>query len=228
MTTYYRADLRKLVRRRLGDLETPYTFSDEQINQWINDAIADYSMHFPLTKTQTINCSDDTRNYDLATDFIAALNIEYPEGEDPPIYLLFREKTHPDFWQVNGYYFVEKEIGDNDLDIIYISQKPSTGEDIKVTYNARHSFLDDDDTDPVTVPEEHLELIILYVRWVSYQELAATESASPDPTAHKASALELNAERAENAYRKALKVYKDSEPISARAHWEMDRYRRIY
>ncbi len=63
MTTYYRIDLRTLCRRRLGDLTTPYKWSDEQINQFINDAIADYSMHFPRVQTQTISCSDDTREY---------------------------------------------------------------------------------------------------------------------------------------------------------------------
>lgn len=228
MTTDFRTDLRKLIRRRLGDLETPYTFSDEQINQWINDAIADYSMHFPLTKTQTISCTANIRNYDLATDFIFALKVEFPVGEDPPQYLYFREKTHPEFWQVNGYYFEEKEIGDNDLDIIYISQKPTAAQSIKVTYHSRHAFLDNDDTDEVTVPEEHLELMILFVRWASYQELAATESASPDPTTTMSSSLELNANWAEIAYHKMLSTDKESASTSAIIQWEMDRYKQIY
>ena len=60
MTTYYRIHLRTLVRRRLGDLTTPYKWSNEQINQYINDAIADYSQHFHLTKTDTIACSDES------------------------------------------------------------------------------------------------------------------------------------------------------------------------
>jgi len=228
MTTYYRSDLRVLCRRRLGDLTTPYKWSDEQINQFINDAIADYSINFPRVKTQTISCSDDTREYDLATDFLDALSVEYPTGEDPPEYLKFREKTHPDFWQKDGYYCIEQEKGEDDLDVIYISEKPSTGESIEVTYNAYYAYFDDDDTDVLTVPEEHLELIILYVRWACFQELATTESASPDPTTLISSTLELNASRAERAYRKQLGVFKTSRSESSTAKWSMDDYDRIY
>jgi len=46
---YTRQDLRDLCRRRLGDETVPYKWSDLQVNQWINDAIADYSVHFPRT-----------------------------------------------------------------------------------------------------------------------------------------------------------------------------------
>ena len=49
------------------------------------------------------------------------------------IYLKFRERTHPDFWQVDGFYYVEQEKGFDDANILYISKKPSTGEDIEVT-----------------------------------------------------------------------------------------------
>ena len=42
-----RLDLRNLCRRRLGDLTAPTHWSDLQINQWINDAVADYSLYFP-------------------------------------------------------------------------------------------------------------------------------------------------------------------------------------
>jgi hypothetical protein len=214
----------------LGDLTTPYKWSDEQVNQFINDAIADYSMHFPRVQTQTISCSDDTRQYDLSTYILSVISVEYPTGEDPPRYLFFREKTHPDFWQKDGYYCIEQEKGENDLDVLYISQKPDDGESIELTYNAYHAYLDDDDTDALTVPEEHLELIILYVRWATYQELATTESASPDPTTSMSSALEMNVERAERAYSKKLSSYKESASASASAsaQWEMDRFDRIY
>jgi hypothetical protein len=209
-------------------LTSPYKWTDEQINQFINDAIADYSMHFPRVQTQTISCSDDTREYDLSTYFLDTLSVEYPTGEDPPQYLDFREKTHPDFWLTDGYYCIEQEKGEDDLDQLVISEKPSTGESIEVTYNAYHAYFDDDDTDELTVPEEHLELIILYVRWACFQELATSESASPDPTTLLSSTLEMNASRAERAYRKQLGVYKTSRSESARARWDLDEHDRIY
>ena len=42
------------------------------------------------------------------------------------------------------------------------------------------------------------------------------------------STLELNAARAERAYRKILSTYKESESKSALAYWDMDRVDRIY
>ena len=89
-----------------------------------------------------------------------------------------------------------------------------------------HAYLDDDDTDELTVPEEHLELIILYVRWATYQELATIESYSPDPTTKMFSTLEMNASRSERAYRNMLSTYKET--TSTSALWEMDRFDRIY
>lgn len=45
MTT--RKELNDICRLRLGDLTEPFEFSDQQINRWINDAIAEYSISFP-------------------------------------------------------------------------------------------------------------------------------------------------------------------------------------
>ena len=226
--TYYRDDIRELVRRRLGDLTAPYKWSDEQINQWVNDAIADYSIHFPLVKTQTISCSEDDRQYDLDTDFVEVLSVEYPTGEDPPVYLVRRERTHPDFWEVDGYYDLLKHKNFEDPDELLISEKPDAGESIDVIYQAHHTFLDDDDTDKMTVPERHLELIILFVRMAAFQELATTESADPNPESIVARTLELNAFRAERAYRKQLAEFKSNESESGKAKWAMDGYDRVY
>lgn len=226
--TYYRDDIRALVRRRLGDLTAPYKWSDEQVNQWINDAIADYSIHFPLVKTLTISCSEDDRQYDLDTDFVDVLSVEYPTGEDPPEYLERRERTHPDFWEVDGFYDVLKHRDFEDPDELLISEKPDAGESIDVIYQAHHTFLDDDDTDEMSVPERHLELIVLFVRMAAFQELATTESADPYTNSIIAGTLELNAFRAERSYRKELDEFKASESESGKAKWSMDGYDRVY
>ena len=98
-----------------------------------------------------------------------------------------------------------------------------------------HAYLDDSDS--LTVPKEQLELIILYVRWATYQEPATTESTSPDPILNLwrsqrataiSSTLEVNAERAERAYRKMLSPYKETTSTSDSAQCNMDRFDRIY
>ena len=76
MTT--RSDLRRLIRRRLGDNASPTQWSDLQINQWINDAIAEYSIHFPRKLDAAIPCIDGQRGYDLPEGFVL------PEGREKP------------------------------------------------------------------------------------------------------------------------------------------------
>lgn len=227
---YLRYEVRELCRRRLGDLTSPYKWSDDQVNQWINDSIAAYSIHFPRTLSATVACADDDREYNLQAGIMQMLSVEYPDGEDPPVYLYRRELTHPNFWQEDGYYYFQSATQDTSIGVLYISEKPSTGEDIVVRFTAEHDYLDDDDTDLLTVMERHLDLIILYVRMAAYQELATMESASPDPTTLMSGTLELNAFRASREYRIALAAFlkKDAPDDSATAQWKMDSNDRIY
>jgi len=225
MTT--RQSLRSLCRRRLGDSASPTHWSDLQINQWINDAIAEHSIHFPRLVNETIACSDDDRTYDLPFNFLGAVSVEYPAGHDPPQYIFRREHTRANFWEVNGYYDIVRRDDSGDVDEIWISEKPTTGEEIEVIYSSEHAFLDDD-SDQCTVLDRHLELIVLFVRWTAYQELAAQESADPDPTSQHAAVLALNVHRAGKEYQEALKGWLAAEAESATAVWSMDAHDRIY
>lgn len=226
MTTT-RQSLRSLIRRRLGDSASPTHWSDLQINQWINDAIAEHSIHFPRKLNVTIACSDDDRAYDLPFNFLGAVSVEYPKGEDPPQYLYRSENTRPNFWQVDGYYDIVRRDDSGDVDEIWISENPTAGEEIEIIYLAEHAFLDDD-SDECSVLDRHLELIVLFVRWTAYQELASSESSDPDPTSLQSGTLELNAFRAERAYRSMLKRISAAESESAAATWSMDRFDRVY
>ncbi|MEA3438859.1 MAG: hypothetical protein U9R58_01095 [Chloroflexota bacterium] len=225
MTT--RSDLRNLCRRRLGDTAAPYAFSDLQINQWINDAIAEYSIHFPRTLNTTITCSAGDRIYELPSNFRASISVEYPAGEDPPEYLKRRSYLHDGFWDQAGFYDVMMRFDESDSAELWISKNPAASETIAVCYLGDHPSLDDD-TDTCTVLDRHLELIVLFVRWTSYQELASTESADPDPTSLSMGTLELNAYRAKREYRTKLADWKAAESDSASAHWRMDGWDRVY
>ncbi len=95
---------------------------------------------------------------------ISIISVEYPDGNDSPTYLYQRELTHPDFWEQDDFYAFAPASTDTSITTLYISEVPSTGEDIAVEFNAEHDFLDDDDIDQCTLLEPHLDLIILYVR----------------------------------------------------------------
>ena len=231
--TSTRQDLRNLCRRRLGDTSSPYSWSDLQLNQWINDAIAEHSIHFPRKLNETINCATDDREYDLPVGFMAPISVEYPAGEDPPEYLTRRAYTQPGFWESSGYYDIVNRDDKTNVNEIWISQGhhgsdgPTTGEDIEVIYSGEHDLLDDD-TDLFTVIDRHLELIVLFVRWTAYQELATEESSNPDPTSLQSGTLELNAFRAKREYRTKVRDWKAAENETAIAAWSMDKYDRAY
>ena len=224
MTT--RLELHNLCRRRLGDLTTPAGWSDLQINQWINDAIAEYSVHFPRQLNTTIETTAGSRVYDLPAGFQNLVSVEYPTGEDPPEYLQRLDYQHPDFWQNEGYYdFIKRDASDSSQ--LLISEKPAAGETITVEYLGDHDF-PDEDADVITVPDRNLELIVLFVRWTCILELASEEQKNPDPTTLNMNTLELNQFRAERAYKSKLEEIKIAESASGTVHWRMDENDRVY
>ena len=90
-----------------------------------------------------------------------------------------------------------------------------------------HAYLDDD-SDETSLPERHLELVMLYVRWAAFQELAMGASADPDPTSLALGTLELNAYRAQRLYLTALAECLKAESESRVVNWRIDRWDRVY
>jgi hypothetical protein len=194
------------------------TFAAADIQQWCRDAIADYSQHYPRKLNTTINCADNDREYDLPADLVGVISVEYPDGEDPPEYLRRRNYTHPDFWSDVGYYDVVHREDATDTAELWISEKPSTGEDIIVFYTAPH-----DNTIVVggtlTVPSDHEPILRKYVLWQATLQLAKTEEASPTSNSSLLmSQLAINSDRARRSYIDALAkaIYTDSKssPVS--------------
>jgi len=211
-------DLRNLCRRRLGDLTAPYQWSDLQLNQWINDAIADYGQHFPRQVSAAITTVADQHPYELPAGFQSAVSVEYPQGEDPPIYMQRLAYTDFEFWQLGGRYDIVRRRDGSAVDDVWISDEPADGETICLEYLADHASLDDDG-DECTVPDRHLELLVLFVRWAALQELAAEEARDPDPTTLAMSVLDTNAMRAERTYRAAVKEAQRAASESAVVSW---------
>jgi hypothetical protein len=226
-----RLELRVLVRRRLGDLAASYTFSDEQLNQWINDAIADYSLHFPWKKVESIDCSAGVHEYALPADFHGVLSVEYPAGDDPPTYLARLDYRDPQFGLGDGCYdlttILIDPISGAAGPAIYLSADAETGETICVQYLGEHNYLDAENA-TTTIPDRHFELLVLFCRWAAYQELAMAEAANPDPTGLALGSLELNAGRAERQYRKEMAVYLQNDGESGQVVWKMDGWDKVY
>ena len=196
------------------------TWAAADIQQWIVDAIADYSMHFKRELSQDLTTVLNDRMYDLPDVCLAIVSVEYPQGEDPPKYLQPRSHTHGDFWNVEGFYDYIVNGNDTDADEIWISEKPAADETIRVRYQAHHD-LPTAGGDNLTVPDEHQHILRNYVLWRAVIQFKAIEEASPTSNSSLImSQLSVNVDRMRRAYvdslAKALYAVSRSKPVSWR------------
>jgi hypothetical protein len=213
---YTRAQLRDLARRRLGDLTPPYQWSDLQLNQWLNDAIADFSVYMPRLLEVTFDTVPGQQEYTLDGDVRRLVKVEYPSGAGGG---LGENVLRPaDSRQVAFLYRVGFYDYEDGLQRLYLSGHVPGGE-CRCTYLTDHAYLADD-SDECSLPERQFEALLLYVRWAANQELASQESANPDPSSLAMGTLELNASRAERAYHKTIEEYLRAEARSAWVRWE--------
>jgi hypothetical protein len=199
------------------------TWTAADIEQWSRDAIADYSLHFPRTLTQTISTSADIRTYDLEAGFIEILTVEYPAGQDPPEYLARRPHDHPQFWVDSGYFDIVERDDDTDTNELWMSDKPSASESISVLYHAIHLMDAADLTtaDNLTVRERHHHILRKYVVWQALMALKAAEEANPTSNSSLLmSQLAINTDRARRAYVDSLAKAVFSHSKSAAVSWE--------
>jgi len=206
------------------------TWAAADIEQWLRDAIADYSAHFPRIVTTEIELATDDQTYDLESDFIEVISVEYPNNNDPKTYLQRRPYTHPDFWSEAGYFDIVFRDDDTDVNEIWISTKPTTGENMNVTCQAHHNISSVVGT-ATTVADEHHHILRKYVMWQALHQLKAVEEASPTSNSSLLmSQYAINVDRARRAYidslAKALYAASKSAIISWNA--QQDGTRRIY
>lgn len=204
-------------------------FPTATLTDWINRAIEDLSIYFPRYSEYNISTTAGTHIYDLETYIKGVVSVEYPEGESPPIYLLRKSYTDPSFWLVDGYYDILKlqsSISTEPPQII-VSNTTLLAETIRIKCIIDHAVLAAAG-DECTVLERHTNLILLFVRWKAFQQMSAKESEDPSPLNTRASSFEINAQRAEAAYRAALKEAASAESESGQVPWKMDRFDSLY
>jgi len=204
-------------------------FTDDVLYDYINYALADLSKYFPVTKEYALSTTLNVRTYDLENDFLDVLSVEFPTSNVPPTYLLRRSYTHPEFWSTNGYYDIVQSFDDTTTNPpqILISEKPAASKTITVKYHGTHNVLTAS-SDVCTLQTHLLHLVALFVRWKCWQEMATKEGIDPDQTKLLAATIEVNAGRAEKAYRTALTEARKGAAESAQVHWHMDDNDRIY
>jgi hypothetical protein len=205
------------------------TWPQTTIEEWCRDAVADYATHFMHVYTDTINCVTDQQYYGLQTLQRGVISVEYPVGEDPPRYLKRRSVNHPKFWDEAGYYDVEDWRDHTKTDYLWISETPSTGEQIQVIHNTMYVSTNLYPASVLEVPEEHEPLLLLFVVFRAHTERMSTESQHPDTTIRMLQQMKLAVQAAEYAYHQALRDAKKTQAVGGWVPpWEVDGYDRIY
>lgn len=226
MTTL--ASLEAACQALIGDTGTTY-FTADQIDYWINAAVADLNNYFPRRLVYDVTTAAADHDYDLPANTIAVLSVEYPISQTPREYLQRLAYTADGFWLSEDYYdfLPSNAVVSPYLPRLIVSATTPASSTIRCELHAEHNTLSGP-TDVTTVLARHEHLIALFVRWKALQELAATEGYNPDPIKKLAGELELAASRAGDSYREALDLARKAESVSASAAWQMDNKDRIY
>jgi hypothetical protein len=185
-------------------------WSESELLQFLSDAIRYYSLVFPRLRSTTITAVADDRKYDLPTDHIRILSVEYPTGEDPPEHLIRSSRLDRVFWQKDSVYDVVR-YGDQDVDDeIWIGDKPNGGETLTIQYLAYHphtlaasGFC--------TVPIEHHHILKSCATWLASRNLQMAQEGTPTSNSSiLMGQLALNTERLRDAYYELVQELKEA------------------
>jgi hypothetical protein len=204
------------------------TWPQATVEEWIKDAIKEYSASFPRQLGDTISTTADTHSYSLPSDFLEMVLVEYPTDEDPPEYLNRLNRRDPRFWASDDFYDLEHKRDALTDGKIWISDDPDGTETITLTYLGHHDY-SLASNDSITIPAEHEHLLILWVVWRAHQEREADELQNPDTTIRMLHQMKLATEAAERAYYKALNEAKGARSDGGwTVPWKIDDHDRIY
>jgi hypothetical protein len=188
--------------------EAAATWDTEMVGTFINDAIRDYSQHFPRQADTTINMTTGTSTYNLPADLLAVHSVEYPTGETPRAYLSRLPVSHSAFSCGQNWYDYRRTFSSAAVPTLTLSATVATGESAAVIYAATHAVMDDPSspTGTNTVPDQHQPLLMKYVLWQATNHLLMAEQQSPSSNSSLLMAqLSQDAGRLERAYQTAVR-----------------------
>ena len=188
--------------------ENNATWDTEMVATFLNEAIRDYSQHFPRLRTATLSLTANVQEISLPADFTAVLSVEYPAGQSPPQYLGRLPYTHPDFRQGTRWYDVLPAHDAGRAGELWLSATPQVGETAVIRYFATHEWMADpaSPSGSNSVPEMHQHLLLKCVLHQAALHLLYAEQQQPTSSSSLLMAqLSQNARRAESSYGTALR-----------------------
>lgn len=173
MTT--RAALRATIRGELNDEGATALWPNARLDQWILEAIRDYSERLPREVTTTITSVANQEAYNLPADFDRVLRVEHPANH----FRIHAPIASGDVLQDSSIprIRVEEQLT-YDVWASQLVLRPAptaAGENIKLRYLAVYAE-PAADADVLATPARDDELLVWYVGWRAFQWLSTDEA----------------------------------------------------
>ena len=196
------ADMRSMCRLTCPDGDQ---WPDTSLDSWIIEAIRMYSAQFPRMRRHDLALETGVQSYDLPNDCRLVIQVEYPTGQTPRVFLTEVNLAASLFANADYVYALEA-IATDDLNegpvLLTFAQTVATGETASVTYHGAWEVpAVSDDGATITIPTQHYEIIQSFVEYRGHWMLEANAAVNPDNVSLTLSELGANARRAWNRYK---------------------------
>lgn len=203
-------------------------FTDAELLSFLNEAIREYTQHFPRNLDISIVAVPGQFIYPLPSTCRNILTVEYPADHDPPIHIL-RITNHPPLSASGPFYEFIPRFDQNTAPLLRLSESPAAGSSLRVTIQQEHNFnllLSDN----ITVPADHHHILVHYTLFACARQQLAREEANPTSASSLLMAqYASNTRRYEVIYLNAInRIIFHRRGISSVRSWTMDFYDRIY
>lgn len=197
-----------------------------QVQEWIRQAIIDYSIRFPIQTSTTIATVVGTYAYNLPSNFLITLSVR-DATSTPPTY--YAQKDHnASFWNQSEAYTI---IPGHEVTAAQIWIPNATATTLTIEYEGRHDT-NLSDSSVISVPEQYHDILELYILWqagIARRDAAAVELENEDIELKEYDHLKRTAGTARISYFVAIsQALKFTAGKSSIVHWSNDQLDSIY
>jgi len=216
----------------IGDTAGATWSRADVITPWAKEAMLAFPILRPTTNTTTVAISAK-HNHKMPVDFREIVNVEYPIGEEPPIFLTRMNHLDPEFYQSESHYDVSRYYLDYVAYtgwMVITSKLLEIGDEVKVNYLANHIVdLDDDPADLLTVPDEYEHILVAYVVAKAYKERLSVYLQNPTVYTNLIYQMVMMVDHADARYVQMVNeaIAKASESRTS-PHMKADKFDRVY
>jgi hypothetical protein len=149
---------------------------------WCIEAIQSFPILRPMLDDHT-NGASIVYSYAMPADFRQLISVEYPISQQPPVYLVRKNRLDPNFYNQDGFYDIDHDYSTGTGWTMYVSGGIAAAAHIKTQYLANHdTAMTDSEECMLSVPDEYETILISSVMCRAYRERLGYMM--QDPTAH--------------------------------------------